>query len=414
MESESPKRERNSVLHHIRKRELGAVANELEFVESCGKRYVPITTIIDRDCKILRCYLLGFTASATHLVSYVREYSSGSEEDAGGFDHRFILKAQFWNFNGPDTPLTLFKETVLFDGLSFDCDILREDFGELSYIENERSGLCLFHYEYGASSLGFRETCFCAMTVPYRLTGSQPNSTMIFDVCEASARLNLNESIFEDDRGLTLIVNTGAALKIVSLELREDLSQQGGMETAVDDSRDSPFPWWTVVQSRWETRTTSTSPHIVTQYSFDMEVYMMEAFQSSFKGRIDSYDAKVVAYQENAISILFHNLQDGISQSKYWATAKVNASSGEVTLVNGIRSYTVPEQGVVPNLAMKDEGISPRKNRNSAEAGHCRGRPNNLAGIYSLDDRAVREGKSLSRLDHPLSTYVIVGYHGVN
>ncbi|KAJ8908575.1 hypothetical protein NDN08_005280 [Rhodosorus marinus] len=410
----SAKKEKNGVLHHLRKRELGAVANELDFVESCGKRFVPITAIIDRECKILRCYLLGFTASATHLVSYIREYCSGSEEEVGGFEHRFILKAQFWNFNGPDAPLTLFKETILFDGLSFDCDILREDFGELSYIENERSGLCLFHYEYGASSLGFRETCFCAMTVPYRIRGSQPNSTMIFDVCEASARLNLNESIFEDDRGLTLIVNTGAALKIVNLELREEFDQSRPIETTADDSLDSPFPWWTVVQPSSETRTTSTSPHIATQYSFDMEVYMMEAFQSSFKGRINSYDTKVVAYQENTISILFHDLQESSSRSKYCATAKVNASTGEATVVNGMRSYVVPEPGMVPNMASGDEGVSPRINLNSAEAVHYGGRPNNRAGIYHLDDRAVREGKSLSRLDHPLSTYVIVGYHGEN
>jgi len=255
--SGSAGKERNGVLHRLRERELGAVANELDFVRSCGKRYVPITTIVDRDCKILRCYLLGFTASATHLVSYIREYSSGSEEEASGFDHKFVLKAQFWNFNGPDAPLTLFKETILFNGLSFDCDILREDFGELSYIENERSGLCLFHYEYGASSLGFRETYFCAMSVPHRLRGSQPNSTIIFDVCEASARLNLSESIFEDDRGLTLIVNTGAALKIVNLEQREEFDHKGRVETAVDDARDSTFPWWTVVQSSSEARTTS-------------------------------------------------------------------------------------------------------------------------------------------------------------
>mmetsp|Transcript_29431 Transcript_29431/g.113920 ORF Transcript_29431/g.113920 Transcript_29431/m.113920 type:complete len:126 (-) Transcript_29431:113-490(-) len=91
-----------------------------------------------------------------------------------------------------------------------------------------------------------------------------------------------------------------------------------------------------------------------------MEVYMMAAFQSSFKGRINSYEAKVVAYQENAINILFHDLKESSSGSKYYATARVNASTGEATLVNGVRAYTMPEQSVVPNLASGDEGISPR------------------------------------------------------
>mmetsp|Transcript_4658 Transcript_4658/g.14085 ORF Transcript_4658/g.14085 Transcript_4658/m.14085 type:complete len:436 (+) Transcript_4658:103-1410(+) len=419
----------NYVVQYLKKREVGQRTSVTALTAKIPRRYVPITRIIDRDRKILSCVILGFSADAEHLVSYERKYTRGGSQSAEEDAYSFYLTLQYWRFNGPVEPLTIVYETELFGAFRFDTEDLRLFSGAIGYVENEQSGLCFVHYKaLGGSS--YIEHHMSVLPSPTSVKGDSNVINLRYQVYDPVPGALPNFTVITGDENVTLLLNTGASLRVVTFTNAEKHSKSHGSTSQTNQSTfcntkgfesgsSNPLPWWTTQEICTSQGLPSAEAHCVKnpmpirQMCFDFEEYIMHVFSvSSVQGQIENYHTEILRFIGRN-SVLVHFLVTGIGSGRLHSVIScINITSGEARVISGIHSMEASDdiktrissgntlRELIPDIRSIERKYSARLDAGAEDN-------------WKLSDLNVCQlGRPLSRLQHPLSIYVITGYHG--